>query len=237
MILLTIITAIVIGGLLNLIKPRAAFVFSLSRIFIFLELLITAGYWISSFAGIKNAAVIAIFRFLLSWGSLAGSLILGYLVVNILLAFRSNNASTGGYPIQKITRNALLGISILTGNIFLMATVGKTIGFKEMTAFFASSGYAVWFLYFIMVAEPLGGLGVLLHFKFKMGAWATAGLMLIMLGAVYTHWHNKDPFSDSYAAVAQLITLALMLVLYYFEKRANSSIINSYKLMAVEQSI
>ena len=236
MILLTIITAIVIGGLLNLIKPRASFVFSLSRIFIFLELLITASYWISSFAGIKNAAVIAVFRFLLSWGSLAGSLILGYLVVNILLASRSN-ASAGGYPVLKITRNALLGVSILTGNIFLMATVGKTIGFKEMTAFFASSGYAVWFLYFIMVAEPLGGLGILLHFKLKMGAWATAGLMLIMLGAVYTHWHNKDPFSDSYAAVAQLITLALMLVLYYFEKRASSPIVNSYKPMAVEQPV
>lgn len=87
-----------------------------------------------------------------------------------------------------------------------------------MATFFTASGYAIWFLYFIMIAEGLGGLGVLLHFKLKTGPLAAAGLMLIMIGALYTHCHNKDPFSNSYGAVCQFITLALMQAMYYFEQ-------------------
>jgi hypothetical protein len=33
----------------------------------------------------------------------------------------------------------------------------------------------------------------------------------------YTHWRNGDPFSDSYAAVIQLITLSLLLTLFFRE--------------------
>jgi hypothetical protein len=51
-----------------------------------------------------------------------------------------------------------------------------------------------------------------------MGIFATVGLALIMLGAVYTHWHNGDPFSDSYSAVSVLISLSLLLFLYFLEK-------------------
>jgi putative oxidoreductase len=88
-----------------------------------------------------------------------------------------------------------------------------------MTDFFKQSGYAIWFLYFIMAAESLGGIGILFHFKLKTGPLAACGLILIMIGAIYTHWHNHDPFSDSYAAVSQLISLAMILIIYYFEKQ------------------
>jgi hypothetical protein len=43
--------------------------------------------------------------------------------------------------------------------------------------------------------------------------------MLIMLGAVYTHWHNKDPFSDSLAAVSQLVSLTMLLLLYLLQRK------------------
>ena len=49
------------------------------------------------------------------------------------------------------------------------------------------------------------------------------GLVLIMLGAIYTHLHNRDPFSDSYAAISELISLMLILLIYYFEKLAPKS--------------
>ena len=64
-------------------------------------------------------------------------------------------------------------------------------------------------------------IGVLLHFKLKTGPLATAGLMLIMIGAMYTHRHNNDPFSDSYAALSQFMTLGIMLILFYFEREVN----------------
>jgi uncharacterized membrane protein YphA (DoxX/SURF4 family) len=87
-----------------------------------------------------------------------------------------------------------------------------------MIGFFKQSGYAVWFLYFIMAAESLCALGILLHFKLRTGIYAAIGLMAIMLGAIYTHLHNRDPFSDSYAAISELISLMLILLIYYFEK-------------------
>lgn len=49
---------------------------------------------------------------------------------------------------------------------------------------FTSYGYALWFLYFIILTETIGGIGILLHFKLKTGPLATLGLILIMLGVV-----------------------------------------------------
>jgi len=127
-----------------------------------------------------------------------------------------------------ITKQQLLGITYISlwavavsiGFSFIIESCWKAGHFGKMVTFFTASGYSVWFLYFIMIVEALGGLGLLLHFKLKTGPWAATGLILIMLGAVYTHWHNGDPFSDSYAAVGQLISLSIILLLYYLEKQA-----------------
>jgi 4-amino-4-deoxy-L-arabinose transferase-like glycosyltransferase len=88
-----------------------------------------------------------------------------------------------------------------------------------MIGFFKQSGYALWFLYFIIAAETAGAIGILMHFRLKTGFLAAICLALIMLGAVYTHLHNHDPFSDSYAALSQLLNLSFILLLYYFEKQ------------------
>jgi uncharacterized membrane protein YphA (DoxX/SURF4 family) len=114
---------------------------------------------------------------------------------------------------------AIWGLSVLVGNAFILSTVGKATNMPEMVTFFKQSGYAIWFLYFIMCAESAAAVGILLHFRLKTGVPAAIGLMLIMLGAVYTHWHNGDPFSDSLAAVSQFISLTLLLVLYSFQRR------------------
>ncbi|MBS1530962.1 MAG: DoxX family protein [Bacteroidetes bacterium] len=118
-----------------------------------------------------------------------------------------------------LVRTALWGASILTGISFITETVWKAVNFDKMHHFFAGSGYAAWFLYFIMAAEFLGGLGILLNFKLKTGPLAAGGLMIIMLGAVYTHIHNHDPFSDSYGAVSEFISLSLLLIMYFFERK------------------
>jgi putative oxidoreductase len=210
---LVFIGLIIAGGLLSLvIKPKAELVYDLAMGYVALALLISVDVWIFYFAGIKNAALVGTLSFIMSWGGMLGHLVLGYLIGNIAM---NNNR------LRKIIGATLWGISILTANSFLVATVGKSMNIPIMISFFKQSGYAIWFLYFIMSAEAFGGLGILLHFKLKTGPLAAAGLAIIMLGAVYTHWHNKDPFSDSYAAVGQFINLSLLLILCYFEQRAN----------------
>ncbi|MDB5145066.1 MAG: DoxX family protein [Mucilaginibacter sp.] len=210
---LVFIGLIIAGGLLSLvIKPKAELVYNLAMGYVALTLLISVDVWIFYFSGIKNAAVVSTLSFIMSWGGMLGHLVLGFLVVNI---------AADNTPLRKIIGATLWGISILTANSFLVATVGKSMNIPIMISFFKQSGYAIWFLYFIMSAEAFGGLGILLHFKLKTGPLAAAGLAIIMLGAVYTHWHNKDPFSDSYAAVGQFINLSLLLILYYFKQQAN----------------
>lgn len=211
--LLIFIGIIILGGLLSFAtKPKADVVYRLDTGYIILTLIISISTWVFYFAGIKDGPVLKILSFIMSWGGMLGHLVFGYLAGSI--AADSN-------PTRKMIDPALWGISILTANAFFVATVGKSQHIDEMIAFFKASGYAIWFLYFIMTAEALGGLGIILHFKLRTGPLAAADLAVIMLGAIYTHWHNNDPFSDSYAAVGQLVSLSLMLILYYFEQQAN----------------
>jgi len=213
---------ILLGGLLNfIIGLKGKPVHSLANGYLFLALLLSLVVWIFYFAGIKNAVILDVLSFIMEWGGMLGHLILGYLTGNILLVLSSPETPVDNYPLKTLIRATLWSISTLVCNSFILATVGKATNMPYMIGFFKQSGYAIWFLYFIMTVEVLGGLGVVLHFKLRTGPLAAVGLMFIMFGAVYTHFHNKDPFSDSYAAVSQLISLSLMLVLYYFEKQAH----------------
>jgi hypothetical protein len=211
--ILVIIGLIILGGLLKFaIKLKAKLVYSLALGYVILALLLSIVIWLFYFAGIKNAILLNPITFIMHCGGMLEYVILGFLLSNIA----ADNSRS-----KKMISATLWGLSILTANSFILATVGKSINMPYMISFFKQSGYATWFLYFIMSAEAFGGLGILLHFKLKTVPLAAAGLAIIMLGAVYTHWHNHDPFSDSYAAVVQFINLSLMLVLYYFEQRAN----------------
>ena len=204
---------IILGGMLSIaIKPKVKLAYSLAIGYVILALLLSINVWVFYFSGIKNAVLLSLLYSVMNWGSMLGHIILGFLAVNI---------AAGRNRSKKIINITLWGISVLMGNSFILATAGKAQHITEMISFFTASGYASWFLYFIMSAEAFGGLGILLHFKLRTGPLAVAGLAIIMIGAVYTHWHNNDPFSDSYAAVSQFINLSLMLVLYYFEQRVN----------------
>jgi putative oxidoreductase len=207
------ISLIILGGMLSIaIKPKTKLAYGVAMAYVILALLLSINVWIFYFSGIKNTAVLHSLSSVMSWGGMLGHIVSGFLVVTI---------ATGRNRSKKIINATLWGISVLMGNSFILATAGKAQHLNEMISFFTISGYATWFLYFIMSAEAFGGLGILLHFKLRTGPLAAAGLAIIMLGAVYTHWHNKDPFSDSYAAVGQFINLLLMLILYYFEQQEN----------------
>jgi uncharacterized membrane protein YphA (DoxX/SURF4 family) len=139
---------------------------------------------------------------------------------NDVLIYRPHFGRIERTAYKKNHRVNFIGITILTGFSFITECFWKAENMCKMNHFFTMSGYSLWFLYFIMIAEGLGGLGVLLHFKLKTGPVSAAGLMLIMIGALYTHCHNKDPFSESYPAIEQFMMLGLMQVIYYFEQLA-----------------
>jgi uncharacterized membrane protein YphA (DoxX/SURF4 family) len=208
------------GILLNfMLRLKAPRVEMLARLYFVLICLVGLCSWIFYFAGIKNATVLNVLSFGMRYMGRTGYVLLGYLLTYLAAGPRSPEGPDRRVAIQQTT---LWTQSIMLGNTFILATVGKATNMADMVAFFKQSGYAIWFLYFIMAAETAGALGILLHFKLRTGVAATVGLMLIMLGAVYTHWHNKDPFSDSLAAISQLINLTMLLLLYLLQRKGRA---------------
>ena len=219
--ILILIGLLLFGGLLNFIKEfdiKSAG--RLAGIYVFIAIVAALYTWIHYFAG-GDADLLKVLKvFLQVINSLAHAL-LGYLIAYIILNFQQLTDQTENESSKNIIRLTRWAISISIANIFILVTAGKSQNMAYMLDFFRQSGYANWFLYFIMSVEPLGALGILFHYKLKTGPLAACGLVVIMLGAVYTHLHNHDPFSDSYAAVIQLINLTLLLLVYYFEKQAD----------------
>jgi putative oxidoreductase len=218
--ILIIIGLLILGCLINSIwEPGFRPANRVARAYLVLNAILAVVVWLFYFAGIKSSATLKVLDTLLHYGGYVSRLLLGFLAGNILFKFWLKDTMPNSQGLKTIVRTTLWGISIAIGNSFMVATVGKSMNMSYMAGFFKQSGYALWFLYFIMAAESAGAVGVLLHFKLKTGPLASIGLMLIMFGAIYTHWHNHDQFSDSYAAVSQLINLSIILFLYYLEKQ------------------
>lgn len=216
---LIIIGLLILGCLINLVwEPGFKPANIVAKVYLGLTTVLALTVWLFYFAGIKNALVLKDLGFVMQFGGYLSRLVLGFLTANILFKIWLKDTVTDCSGLKAIIRTTLWAISITIANSFLVATAGKSMNMPYMIGFFKQSGYAVWFLYFIMAAETAGALGILLHFKLRTGSYATMGLMLIMLGAVYTHLHNRDPFSDSYAAISEFISLSVLLLIYYFEK-------------------
>ena len=142
-------------------------------------------------------------------------------MISIFQVLKLQDKASNNYPTEKIIRLTLLALIIINGFQFIIETVYKLKNFDDLVAQFASYGYAPWFLYLIIVTETIGGVGILLHFKWKTGPLATLGLMMIMLGVVYTNWHTHNPFGYSNPAVDAFMSLTLLMIMYNFEKRLN----------------
>lgn len=213
---------LILGGLLNFLwEPNAKSVYCLAKVYLILAIYLAIAVWVYYFAGIKNEFLLKTLGVVLQYGAYLAHLVLGYLSGNILINLKAKDEKPIAPELKGIIGFTLWAISVAIGNSYLVASVGKSMNMPYMIGFFKQSGYALWFLYFIIAAETAGAIGVLLHFRLKTGALAAIGLILIMLGAVYTHVHNHDPFSDSYAALTQLLNLSFILLLYYFEKQVN----------------
>jgi hypothetical protein len=218
---LIIIGLLILGCLVNLVwEPGFAPAHRVAKSYLVLTLILAGAAWLFYFAGIKNVTVLEILGIIMRYGGYLSHLVLGFLTANIMFKIWLKDTVTDCSGLKAIIRTTLWAISIGIANSFLVATVGKSTNMPYMVIFFKQSGYAAWFLYFIMAAETACALGILLHFKLRTGIYATLGLMLIMLGAICTHLHNRDPFSDSYAAISEFISLVFLLLIYYFETLA-----------------
>ncbi|MBS1525395.1 MAG: DoxX family protein [Bacteroidetes bacterium] len=217
--ILIILGLLILGCLLNLAwEPGFGPAIIVARIYLVLSVVLAAMVWLYFFAGIKNTITLRALGVAMQYGGYLGRLMLGFLTGNILFKVWLKDTFEDCSGLKIIIKTTLWAVSVTIANSFLVATVGKSENMPYMIGFFRQSGYAIWFLYFIMAVESVCALGLLLHFKLKTGMYASIGLMLIMLGAVYTHLHNRDPFPDSYAAISELISLLLILLIYYFEK-------------------
>jgi putative oxidoreductase len=104
----------------------------------------------------------------------------------------------------------LKGICLSVSISFFATEIGKLAHDAEMRQFFLQSGYAVWFMYFIMAAEIAGAIGLFLS---GMRLPAAVGLMAVMSGAISTHARNHDPLSDSLEALHLLILLGCIVAI------------------------
>jgi len=82
-----------------------------------------------------------------------------------------------------------------------------------MVTAFEGFGYALWFMYFIGLAEVLGALGIAFgaFVDKKLPVLATAGLIVIMIGAIGSHIIFGDPISMAIPAFVFLVLLVTYL--------------------------
>jgi hypothetical protein len=114
----------------------------------------------------------------------------------------------------------LRGLCFSVAVSFFCTEIGKLAHDAEMRQFFLQSGYAVWFMYFIMAAEISGAIGLLLS---RTRLPATVGLIAVMSGAIATHARNHDPFSDSLEALHLLILLGCIVAIRLLQNADGSS--------------
>ena len=209
------VAALISGALLGIcFKLNKSSDYFLSGVYIVIASLLVANAAVVNFANIQNAGIMTVLVFVLNWGKSISYLFIGYLMTHILKGSNAGINSTPGYPLNKITERTLWAIIIINGFSFIIETGYKLKNFDDLVDQFAHYGYARWFLFVIMIAETLGGIGILLHFKLKTGTISALGLMIIMLGVVFTDWHCNNPFSFSYPAVDAFISLFLMTMIF-----------------------
>jgi len=111
------------------------------------------------------------------------------------------------------TRNIIAWIlQILLALAFIASGGNKLLHLADTVKGFGSMGFPGWFAYFIAGAELLGGIGLLVP---RLVRPAALGLMLIMLGAAYTH-ATKIPgglLPNGFPALGLLVLLIVVYVL------------------------
>lgn len=208
------LVCMILGGSLNLIFKNTNSSLMLAKVFFFISGLLVLNAATLCFSVAANYPVLADAD---RYCTLMWRVLLGYLVVYIS-GDGFMDLYTSVHPDKNtIFLNTIKGLSILIAGTFLISVIKSPDHFKEMKHVFIVSGYTAGILWLVILIKIIGCMGILLHARFKMGLPAASCLLLIIIGTIYTHWHNYDPFSDSFAAVAQLFNILIIAFLYYKE--------------------
>jgi hypothetical protein len=150
----------------------------------------------------------AFYRALIGAAALAGPLVVGVAVAGALAAWWFGRRRMVAAFVT--SRWLVAGLAWYVALAFAGFEVGKAAHDAEMRRFFLGSGYPVAFMYVVMAVEIAGALGLLVA---RLRVAAAILLGLVMLGAMATHAHNGDPFSDSLDAARMLLLVASIAVL------------------------
>jgi putative oxidoreductase len=113
------------------------------------------------------------------------------------------------------TRNIIAWIlQILLAVAFIASGGNKFLHLADTVKGFGGMGFPGWFAYFIAGAEVLGGIGLLVPHLVRPAA---LGLILVMLGAAYTH-ATKIPGGLLPKGLPALGLLVLLIVVYMLRR-------------------
>ena len=101
-------------------------------------------------------------------------------------------------------------LQVVLAGLFLMAGGLKLAASPQMVQGFQEWGFSKGFLFFIGGAEALGGLALLIP---RLSAVSAMGLMVIMVGAAYTHLINGDGFGATLPSTVLFLLLGIVVYL------------------------
>lgn len=105
---------------------------------------------------------------------------------------------------------------VVLGLLFLLIGSMTVAGMNMFVENFRRFGYPQWFRIVTGSLEVLGGIGLLIGIWLPgLAALASAGLTLVMLGAVLTHLRTKDPLKKIALAIV-LEVLAIVIAVSYW---------------------
>jgi hypothetical protein len=120
-------------------------------------------------------------------------------------------------------------LCLSTGVWFATGGLGSTFVLDWMTKFFHESGYAPGFLRLIIAIEVVGGMALLVRWAVPLGL----GLLAVdMFGAIYTHLHNGDGIDADMDALAMLLRLGTIAVLWQVGRRSDVPIRRAFGIAA-----
>ena len=111
---------------------------------------------------------------------------------------------------------AIMVVQVVLGLLFVLIGSMTAAGMNMFVESFRQFGYPQWFRIVTGSLEVLGGLGLLVGIWLPwLTALASAGLTLVMLGAVLTHLRVKDPLNKSALPIV-MGALALLVAVSYW---------------------
>ncbi len=105
----------------------------------------------------------------------------------------------------KVANIGVWVLTVITAGLFLLSALPKFF-MPGWVSRFSAWGYPEWFLYVIAVLEAAGAVGLLIP---RIAPYAAGGLIVIMLGAMYTHLTHGEGVLWNLGYIASLIIIGI----------------------------